>query len=134
MWDEDMKQLLRILNLVPCIFVLSIGSACYAQATVQNVFTHSMSNAGTSIREISVNEREEQKSFNFSLATDSKNTTSTNTQTVDGVKTTTQESFNIYAGSSVMERGHRVTVTNVQVRDTYDYVEFTFNNSLSIDY
>ena len=143
--------------IVPSILLGGIKPA-FSQMMPGQVITQTVGNQGSVTTERSFMETDTEQIFSFSLSTedkrirkkDKKKTGNKNRKgkrrnrkgqritQKNGINTQvvirTSSDITVGASSFVLESGRRTEVTRVKIYDTYDYVDSTFNQTLSIDY
>lgn len=105
-----------------------------AQLHPSQVVTLTVGNRGTVESTRTFKEKDNDQFFSFSLVTEDKRLRNKNKKKKRKTGTETQYDFNVSNTSYVLESGRKREVTRIKIVDTYDYLDSTFNQSVSIDY
>ena len=117
----------------PSWALISVGPA-YSQILPTQVVTLTVGNRGSVQTNQTIKEKDDDQFFSFSLATEDKRLRSNNQKKKKLSQTDTQYDFDIRTGAYILESGTKKEVTKITTIDTFDYIDSTFNQSVSIDY
>ena len=122
-----------IFFILPSIILTSVRPA-FAQLLPTQVITLTVGNRGSVETTRTRKEKDNDQFFSFSLSTEDKKLQNKNNKKKGKAQTQTEYDFNVRSGTYVLESGRKREVTRIKTVDTYDYIDSTFNQSISIDY